>query len=125
MTPEQIQQINDSLNNNKLNSRTDLKDLIQDKERLLGLYEKELEINDKISEFNRDIAKANSENNDEVEAELKLKKEIYETTWELNKLRHQALFSENELTEELQKQIDETLEHLNNLKETQSDIEKH
>lgn len=122
MTPEQIQQINDALKNNQLDSKTSLHGLITDKERLLALYEKELEINDKLSEFNHDIAKANSEKNDELEAELKLQKQIYETTWELNKLRHEAIFNDKEAREGLQEQIDETLEKLNNLKTTQKNV---
>lgn len=122
MTPEQIQQINDALNNNQLNSKVDLSGLIKDKEKLLALYEKELEINDKISEFNRDISKANRENNDGLEAELKLNKQIYETNWELNKLRQQAIFDDKQNDVKLQNQIQETLNKLNNLKETQSDI---
>ena len=122
MTPEQIQQINDALKNNQLNSKVELHKLITDKERLLALYEKELEINEKISEFNDDISKANSEKNDALEVELKLQKQIFETTWELNKLRHQALFNDKEVDEELQKQIDETIEKLNNLKTTQKNI---
>ncbi len=122
MTPEQIQQINDALNANQLNSKVSLSGLIQDKERLLALYEKELEINDKISEFNRDISKANKENNADVEADLKLKKEIYEATWELNKLRQQAVFGNKQDDEEHQKQIDDILNKLNNLKEVQADV---
>ena len=122
MTPEQIQQINDALNANQLNSKVSLSNLIQDKERLLALYEKELEINDKISEFNRDISKANKENNADVEADLKLKKEIYEATWELNKLRQEAVFGEKQDDEEHQKKIDDLLNKLNNLKEVQADV---
>lgn len=122
MTPEQIQQIYDALNNNQLNSKVELSDTIKDKEKLLALYEKELEINDKLSEFNRDISKANKENNVEAEAELKLKKEIYETTWELTKLRNEAIYGDKQNDAELQNRIQETLNKLTNLKETQSDI---
>ena len=122
MTPEQIQQIYDALNNNQLNSKVELSDTIKDKEKLLALYEKELEINDKLSEFNRDISKANKENNVEAEAELKLKKEIYETTWELTKLRNEAIYGDKQNDADHQNRIQETLNRLNDLKDVQNDI---